>query len=251
VNAIDSNVYFVRQQYLDFLGREPDQEGLVFWSGKLNQCNGHAACLRAGRVDVSAAFFESAEFGDTGAYVYRLYQGALGRQLSYNEFATDRRQVVGGANLDASKAALASAFVNRAEFAQKYRANTTAGSFVDAMLQTLRDSVGVDLSGDRNSLINRYNSGATINEGRATVLREVGDNAALSRATHNPSFVLMQYFGYLGRSAEPQGYAFWLNVLNNADAGNYRGMVCSFLTSTEYQLRFGTVVTRSNADRAH
>jgi len=58
----------------------------------------------------------------------------------------------------------------------------------------------------------------------------------------------MEYFGYLTRGADPDGYAFWLNVLNNRDPQNYRGMVCSFLTSTEYQHRFGTVVTRSNAE---
>jgi hypothetical protein len=29
---------------------------------------------------------------------------------------------------------------------------------------------------------------------------------------------------------------------------NYRGMVCSFITSAEYQLGFGNLVTRSNAE---
>jgi hypothetical protein len=44
------------------------------------------------------------------------------------------------------------------------------------------------------------------------------------------------------------GYDFWLNTLNNRDQNNYRGMVCSFITSAEYQQRFSSVVTRSNAD---
>jgi hypothetical protein len=60
--------------------------------------------------------------------------------------------------------------------------------------------------------------------------------------------VQMEYFGYLRRDTDADGYRFWLDVLNNRDAGNYRGMVCSFLTSTEYQRRFGTVVTRSNSE---
>jgi hypothetical protein len=247
-NPIDTAEYFVRQQYRDFLGREPDPEGLAFWSGKLNQCNLDAGCLRTARVDVSAAFFQSAEFNETGAYVYRLYQGALGRQLNYSEFVTDRQQVVGGANLEASKVAFASGFVSRAEFVQKYQANTTGGSFVDALLQSLRDTAAADLASERTNLVARYNTGATMNEARALVLREVGDNATFSTATLNPSFVLMEYFGYLKRGAEPQGYAFWLNVLSTTDAGNYRGMVCSFLSSTEYQRRFSTVVTRSNAE---
>jgi hypothetical protein len=58
----------------------------------------------------------------------------------------------------------------------------------------------------------------------------------------------MEYFGYLRREIDPGGYEFWLNILNNSDAGNFRGMVCSFITSTEYQQRFGTLVSHSNAD---
>ena len=60
----------------------------------------------------------------------------------------------------------------------------------------------------------------------------------------------MQYFGYLKRDIDQDGYDFWLNVLNNRESGNYRGMVCAFITSTEYQKRFGSVVSRSNADCA-
>src|ERR1700730_17034481 len=157
---------------------------------------------------------------------------------------------MGGANLDAAKAAFAGVFVGRAEFVQKYGANTTGESFVDALLQTMRNTTQVDLSSERSNLISRYNSAATMNESRALVVRDLAENAAFASAVYNPSFVLMEYFGYLRRGAEPDGYTFWLNVLNNGDAGNYRGMVCSFLTSTEYQRRFGTVVTRSNADCA-
>jgi hypothetical protein len=37
-----------------------------------------------------------------------------------------------------------------------------------------------------------------------------------------------------------------LNVLNNQQPGNYRGMVCAFITSREYQQRFSPLVIRSN-----
>src|SRR5688572_29189701 len=50
------------------------------------------------------------------------------------------------------------------------------------------------------------------------------------------------------RDPEPEGYAFWLDVLNNRETGNYRGMICSFITSTEYQRRFSSVVTHGNAE---
>jgi hypothetical protein len=248
INAIDTNEYFIRQQYLDFLGREPDQGGFEFWNGKLSRCNGDAGCLRQQRIEVSSAFFESAEFQQTGSYIYRLYEGGLGRQSSYSEFAADRQQVVGGANLETSKAAFASEFVKRAEFLERYQANRSAASFVDALLQTLRSAAGVDLGAERDKLITRYNAGGSINESRALAVQEAAENSAFYRAVYNPSFVLMEYFGYLRRGADEGGYAFWLNVLNKSDAGNYRGMVCSFITSLEYQRRFGSVITRSNID---
>ena len=58
----------------------------------------------------------------------------------------------------------------------------------------------------------------------------------------------MQYFGYFSRNVDQDGYDFWLDIVNNREPNNYSGMVCSFITSTEYQLRFGSLVTRSNAD---
>ncbi len=247
-NAIDSNEYFVRQQYLDFLGREPDRQGLAYWSGRLNQCSDDADCLRQQRIDVSAAFFKSLEFRQTGSYIYRLYQGALGRRMNYAEFAADRRRVVGGVNLDADKLAFAGEFVSRPEFVQKYQANMSAESFVDALLQTLRSATSVDLSSERADLITLYNSGGTLSESRGRVVADMAENGAFAAAVLNPAFVQMEYFGYLRRDIDAGGYAFWLNVLNDRDAGNYRGMVCSFITSTEYQRRFGAAVTRSNAE---
>jgi Domain of unknown function (DUF4214) len=247
-NAIDMNEYFVRQQYLDFLGREPDHDGLAFWAGKLNNCNGDAACLRTARIDVSAAFFQSQEFYDTGSFVYRLYRGALGRRLSYGEFAADRSQVVGGPNLEASKRGFAEAFVARSEFAQRYAADASAEAFVDALLQTVRQETGVDLNSQRASLITRYQDGGSMNESRALVVRDLIDQQAFSQAVYNASFVEMEYMGYLRRRGERSGYDFWLGVLNDSDRNNYRGMVCSFITSAEYQRRFGSVVTHSNAD---
>lgn len=245
-NAIDSSEFFVRQQYLDFLGREPERSGFAYWSDQLNSCHGEIDCVRNRRIDVSAAFFLSDEFKDTGSFVYRLYRGTLGRQLRYDEFSGDRGQVVGGANLESSKAAFANAFVQRAEFAQKYQSNTGADSFVDALLQTMREAAGVDLAGERASLVSRYQSGDSTTASRALVIRELVDKAAFTNAVYNESFVAMQYYGYLRRNPDRQGFDFWLGVMNST--GDHRGMVCSFITSAEYQHRFSSVVTRSNAE---
>src|SRR5260370_454506 len=71
---------------------------------------------------------------------------------------------------------------------------------------------------------------------------------SFSKAIYNQAFVLMEYFGYLNRDPDQGGYEFWLDLLNNREQGNYRGMVCAFVISAEYQRRFGPLVTRSNAD---
>ncbi|HEX3558273.1 MAG TPA: zinc-dependent metalloprotease family protein, partial [Pyrinomonadaceae bacterium] len=71
--------FFVRQQYLDFLSREPDASGFQFWSNDLNNsCGADVGCAQAHRVNVSAAFFLSIEFQETGYLVERMYKTAFG-----------------------------------------------------------------------------------------------------------------------------------------------------------------------------
>ena len=79
-------------------------------------------------------------------------------------------------------------------------------------------------------------------------MRAIADNAVFKQSQYNQAFVLTEYFGYLRRDPDPGGYTFWLNVLNVGDPGNYRGMVCSFVTSTEYQRRFSQVLSHSNSE---
>lgn len=247
VNPLDADLFFVRQQYLDFLGREPDSGGLAYWDDQLVNCGADPTCLHQQRIGVSAAFFVESEFQLTGSFIYRLYSAALGRRLSYAEFSADRQQVIGGANLDAARTAFADRFVERDEFQQRYLSSTTAETFVDALLATMSSSTAADLSPQRGALIDKYRAGANLNESRSLVLREAIEQTDFKQAIYNPSFVAMQYFGYLRRSPDEGGYRFWLNVLDQ-EPGNFRGMVCSFLTSTEYQRRFASVVTHSNGE---
>ena len=130
----------------------------------------------------------------------------------------------------------------------KYQENTTAESFVDALLATVQQKSGVDLGSKRDDLIARYQTGTTASESRGLVLRGVAESAAFKRAQYSAAFVLTEYFSYLRRDAEAAGFEFWLNVLNNRAVGNYRGMVCSFVTATEYQRRFGVTITHSNRE---
>jgi hypothetical protein len=106
----------------------------------------------------------------------------------------------------------------------------------------------VDLSGDRDGLIATYNSGSSMGVSRAAVVKMLADNATFKQSQYNQAFVLTEYFAYLRRDVDQGGYDFWVQVLNTGDPGNYRGMVCSFITSAEYQKRFSQIVSRSNGE---
>jgi hypothetical protein len=247
VITIDDADFFVNEHYVDFLGRFPDSGGLSYWTGQISGCGADANCIYSRRVGVSAAFFIEAEFQKTGSFVYRSFKGALGRQPNYLEFSTDRRQVVDGPTLEATKQSYELAFVQRPEFVTKYSGKTDANSFVAALISNIQQTSGVDLNGQSASIISQYNAGGSDqNLSRAKAVRQAIDDASFGSAEYNNAFVLMQYFGYLKRDPEPAGYAFWLDVLNNRVAGNYRGMVCAFVTSAEYQTRFGTAVTQND-----
>jgi Domain of unknown function (DUF4214) len=255
-NPIEHSIsFFVRQQYLDFLNREPDAAGLAFWNGQITSCGADAQCVEIKRINVSAAFFLSIEFQETGYLVYRIYKAAFGNlpgtpvPLTLSEFIPDRNRIgqnviVGQTGwqdlLENNKRAFASEFVTRAAFTTAYPQTMTAAQFVDAINQNAGDVLSPS---ERNQLVSELSSGA---KNRAQVLRAVAENAELARNEFNKAFVLMQYFGYLRRdpNALPDsnfdGYDFWLAKLNQFN-GNFvqAEMVKAFITSGEYKQRFG------------
>jgi hypothetical protein len=74
---------------------------------------------------------------------------------------------------------------------------------------------------------------------RATVLRQIAENGRFVAAKFNEAFVMMEYFGYLRRDPDADGYQFWLNKLNQF-GGNFEQaeMVKAFIVSGEYRDRF-------------
>ena len=243
-NAIDNPRVYIRQHYLDFLSREPDQGGLNYWSERINQGCGasDAQCTLQNRVDVSAAFFVELEFQETGSFVYRMYKGSLGRQPTYAEFTSDRSQIIAGSQLEATKQAFADSWVQRSSFKQLYSDAMSPTEFVNKLYDTAQLT---PYATERQAAITALTNNSKT---RAQVLRDVIEIQEFKIREYNPSFVLMQYFGYLRRDADQGGYDFWLNILNNKVPGNHKAMVCAFLTSAEYQLRFGSTVTRTNQD---
>ena len=233
-NPIDDPRFFVRTQYLDLLGREPDSAGWDYWAGQIQSCANNARCWEEQRVKVSAAFLGEKEFQETGLYLFCLYKGALGRPPSYAEFKADRARVIGGPTLQASKRAFAAEWIMRPQFSERYPSQLKPDQFIDALLKTLSADSGVDLKQQRQSLIDELMRGAS----RADIVQKVIEDDAFTRSEDDRAFVSMQYFAFLKRDPDAAGYNFWLSVLSKRNPETYQNMVRAFITSKEYRLRF-------------
>lgn len=60
-SPLDTAEFFVRQQYVDLLKREPDQGGLNFWASALKACTTQA-CRNLKRRDILCAFVASGDY---------------------------------------------------------------------------------------------------------------------------------------------------------------------------------------------
>jgi hypothetical protein len=159
--------------------------------------------------------------------------------LLFADFMPDRSQLVAGPQLQQSTIDFANRFVERAAFKQAYPDSMTATGFVNKLF----DTAGLSGQAERQAAIQSLSNGSKT---RAQVLLELIEMTEFRTREFNPAFVLMQYFGYLRRDPDQGGYDFWLSVLNNVQPNNFRGMVCAFITSREYQERFSPVITRSD-----
>ena len=259
-NPIDDPQTFVTQQYRDFLNREPDAVGQAFWSSQINLCGPDETCVDTKRANVSAAFYLSIEFQQSGYLVYRFYKSAFGSPagapvpVSLSDFLPDARRIGQGVIvnqagwqtvLENNKQALALDFVQRPRFAVFYPASMPPSTFVDSMFA----NAGVTPSAtDRANAINEFGGATTSADvnARARALRTVAENSTLIQNDFNRAFVLMQYFGYLRRNPNDApdgnfgGFNFWLNKLNQF-SGDFAGaeMVKAFIDSSEYRHRFG------------
>ena len=256
-NVNDDPTTFVGQHYHDFLNRQHDAAGLAFWVDQITSCGGDPDCIAIRRINVSAAFFLSIEFQETGFFVIRTQRAAFGRKsdtagsrFMYQEFVRDARQVgkdviIGqpgaDARLEANKQAYATALVNSAAFIARFPTGLSAEQYVDALFAS---AMVTPTASERQAAITAFGAGGT--SGRVAALRSVSSSASLTNAEFNPAFVLLQYYGYLRRNptdapdGNDDGYQFWLTKLN-AFGGNFVNaeMVKAFILSGEYRDRFG------------
>lgn len=149
-NPIDDTAFFVRQHYLDFLNREPDASGYAFWQNEINSCAGDPQCIEVKRNNVSAAFFLSLEFQQSGMAAYLAHRVAFGPNASgspsavlYGNFMRDlaalNANVIFGqpgadAQAEANRVAYYNEFVTRPEFVAKYPSTLSNDQYVDNLL---------------------------------------------------------------------------------------------------------------------
>jgi hypothetical protein len=252
-NPIFTNSFLVREQYLDFLSREPEPSGFNAWMNVLINCpdvnnvDPASPSSNCDRINVSSSFFRSQEFQLKGLFVYRFYQVAFGRLPTYTEIVADMRAVTGATPSDVfqKKAVFTNSFAQRPEFTTAYSAVTNL-AFVSALLNrynltsiTTLDPANPDgtnkLTFTNNDLVSRLNANTLT---RAQALRAIADSDQVFAAEVNKAFVAMQYYGYLRRTPEIGGYNSWLTYLNSHPS-DFRTMVNGFVNSIEYRLRFG------------
>jgi len=263
VITINDFDFFVSQQYIDFLKRFPEPAGLQFYMDTLNPDTKCAPtdieCRKVLRGIVAANFFRSPEFQRKGSYVMYLYMVSLGQRPvtpaeladatkierpHYAEFMADLA-AISTPNDDAAlteqkKAALAEAWMLRAEIVAKYGALSNA-----QFVQTLLDTAGVT-NPNQAQLVADLNAATKT---RGQVLRIIAESTQVSDKFYKQAFVTMEYFGFLRRdpedchgSPDPAqcGYIFH-NALFNlcfdpADIENV--IVRGFMESPEYLNRF-------------
>lgn len=277
LNPIDDPRNFAAQHYHDFLNRDAigsnDQAGLDFWTNETEVCGSNRNCLVERRENVSAAFFLSVEFQNTGYFAFRFYRASFPDSTPrprglprYTEFLRDTQRLGRGVvvgtpnwelNLEQNKQGFALDWVDRTDFLAEYPLALTRDEYINKLFST---QGVVPTPEERNQAVFVWDALGSLKEKRARTIRAVVDTGGVFNVQYNPGFVLMQYFGYLRRNANDapdnnfSGYDFWLNKMNafsqpgedvrDAQVALARvkraEMVKAFLASTEYRQRFGS-----------
>jgi len=195
-NPIDETRYFVRQHYVDFLSREPDQEGLDFWSNEIESCGSNVQCREVKQINVSAAFYLSIEFQETGYFVYRfnLLNPYNVNSAGFPDVMRQIQEISKGIivgqpgwqqQLQANKLAFVERYYDDDRLVLSF--GRTDEEYVDLLFEYVKTYGGVALStSKRNNLIQALE---TRTETRSQVLLEVADDEQFKqRYLMEPSF---------------------------------------------------------------
>ena len=256
-NVIDDAPNYVSQHYHDFLNRQADPSGLSFWTNEIASCGLDAGCIEVKKINVSAAFFLSIEFQQTGYQIIRIYKSTFADSPQhprgfprYREFLRDTQEigrgvVVGQGNwellLQQNKLDFARRWVGTPDFLAHFPAGMGVAAYVDQLFSI---SGATPTQSERDAAMAAYGIGGA--EERAQTLLSVTNSSSVYNKHFNAAFVMMQYLGYLRRMPDDApdntfvGFDFWINKLNQFNGDYHQAeMVKSFLISSEFRGRFG------------
>ena len=251
-NPIDNQSFFIQEQYIDFLGRQPEAGGVQFWIDVMSgsKCPPGETC---DRTFVAKSFYEATEFQERGFYVYSLYDAVLGRFPLYAEFVPDVARLNGPQTVQEqrlSKDAYLADFMKKTEFTSAYGQYLTsdhlhakdaanAQSFVDALCQ----KSGITPA-SKQTLITNLQNGV---KDPAHTLEDfilVPEISGPETDFYAYARIVMQYFGFLRRDPEEGAVDFWWKRVGAPGAPfyhDYRQLVGNFLESPEYNYRFALI----------
>ena len=214
----DSNMWFVMQQYRDFLSREAEITGRVFWTSSLSDGT-------YSRERIIQNFFKSPEFQGSTPSIVRLYLGFFRR-------IPDHAGLQGWASANRTGRSIASIADS---FARSSESQLTYGTLSNEQFVTLvyQNVLGrtPDAPGYAGWLA-RLSSG----DSRGEVMAGFTESPEFRLQTQTNVFVIMMYEGMLRRAAEQAGYDFWVSYINGGK--NTLDLTSGFLNSTEYRERF-------------
>ena len=218
-SRITDNSVFVANLYRDILGREPDATGLSFWLG-------HLIAGDMTRTQVAYNFFMSSEFQARGFFLIASYIGVLGRDPDFAGWQYYRNAMAQGL----TQLQVVQQLAQFTEFRLIYSSLDNMG-FVQRSYQNIfgkdPDPMWV------MNYTNQLNSGAM---NQAQVLLAMLTSTDYMNKVSNRALATLLYLGFLRRSTDPNGMAFWWNELNTGVTPQV--VLNGFITSPEYVGRF-------------
>jgi uncharacterized protein (TIGR03118 family) len=254
-NPIDDPSFFVRQLFLDFLGREPEPATFNFFVTRLSTCGSDNTCRDTRRADIATAFFLSAEFHQTGYLIYLANKAAFGDfasgpqvPLLYGQLLRDlqiiNQDVSFGtpgweAQLAANQMLFFADFVLRPTFVGTYPTTMTPAEFVDALYANANV---VPSALERQAAIDEFGGASDTSDtaARARALKRVTQNGTFNTNEFNRAFVFFEFAAFYRRDPDMAAFNMHVATLDSFN-GDFRaaGLINTFLSSSEYRERFG------------
>lgn len=204
---------FVQNLYLDLLERRPEAGGLNFW---VNQLNTGAQS----REQVAGAYFNAPEFVDTAQFVISFYLGLLNRDPDFPGWNYWMTQLRSGR----TRISIVTEVMAAPEVAAIYDP-LSPSDFVNALYMNilLRPASPGEISF-------WLGSGLT----RPQMTLQFLESAEFQNRIRRRALANSCYLGFLRRTGEPVGLAFWEAFQASGTAAD---LVSSFINSPEYLAR--------------